>query len=631
MKGLSVALAVCFCCVLSHIAQAQTAEETIEDFVEWRAVELLDAYPAAGLVVAVVKPDGSSFTEGFGVKDTRPGAPVDVGRDLFQAASITKTFTAAALMTLVEDGRIDLGAPIKEYLPADFPLPDRFDAPIRVRDLLAHRTGFEVVQFGAWPGGGRNVVSLDDYLRTSQPLQVHPPGQVTVYSNYGYGLAGRLIEHVSGLSFEDYVEEKVFDPLGMSSTTVRQPLGDNHPRAMRRDLQDRLARGHRAVAAGVSPRNYVFTNTPPAGSAATTAVDMTAFMQDFLKASRGDPATVFTPDIIAAMSSRLYQDRRYGVDFGAGVEIRPFHGYDLIGHEGDIFYTKSYYALIPELNIGAFVSVLGDQGTDVAFTLVEETLLKLAGGPNPQPRAVLENRKAPAPFEGRFITEYRSHSTFEKFILLAWGAQRFSLNADGILSIGDAPQAPVRLAPALFEEPENGRRIMLDVGNNGAVERVYLGVGAYAPVTLTSDPLVFKVVAGLAFLVAVISLIVAIIAVVRSRRGATGSRRIALAIIAGAAVSVLVSVSLLAFAMVDFGANFPDSMLTYPAESISAFVYWNYAMALAVGASLIILPLTLKSDIGAAVRSAQIVQLPFFVALVIVFHWWNMVGPNFSP
>ena len=630
MKGLSIALAVCFC-VLSHISQAQTAEETIEQFVERRAVELLDAYPAAGLVVALVKPDGSTFAEGFGVSDTTSGARIDARRDLFQAASITKTFTAVALMTLVEDGRIDLDAPIRKYLPPDFPLSDRFDDPIRVRDLLAHRAGFEVVQFGAWPGEARNVVSLDAYLRTSQPLQVHPPGQVTVYSNYGYGLAGRIIEHVSGRSFEDYVEEHVFRPLGMSSTTVRQPIGDNRPFAMRRDLRDRLARGHRAVAGDITPRNYVFTNTPPAGSAATTAVDMAAFMQDFLKASRGGAANVFTPEILTAMSFRLYQDRRFSVDFGAGVEIRPFRGYNLIGHEGDIFYTKSYYALIPELNIGAFVSVLGDQGTDVAFTLVEDALLKMAGGPNPRSGAVSDNGAVPAPFEGRFITEYRSHSTFEKFILLAWGAQSIGLNAAGVLSVGDSPEAPVRLAPALFEEPEDGRRILLDVGDDGAVERVYLGAGAFVPVMLTSDPLFFKVVAGLAFLAALVSLIVAFVAAVRPWRGASGSRRIALATIVGAAVSVLVSVGLLAFAMIDFGANFPDSMLTYPAGPISAFVYWNYAMALAVGVSLIVIPLTLKSDIGVAVRSVQIVQMPVFITLVIVFHWWHMIGPNFSP
>ena len=179
--------------------QAPPPALTAADLEAW-----LDGYlPAAlarndmaGAVVAVVKDGAVLFMKGYGFADVAGRRAVDPERTLFPVASISKTFTATAVMQLVEQGRLDLDRDVNEYL--DFAIPPAFGKPITLRHLLTHTAGFDDLQKGSSPADPKWYFPLGTYLKRRSPNRVYPPGTIPAYSNYGLGLAAYIVERTSG-------------------------------------------------------------------------------------------------------------------------------------------------------------------------------------------------------------------------------------------------------------------------------------------------------------------------------------------------------------------------------------------------------------------------------------------------
>ena len=146
-------------------------------------------------------------------------------------------------MQLVEEGRLDLDRDVNAYLD-DMTIPDTYPGrPVTLRHLLTHTAGFEENITGTLARNADDVVPLGEHLSENVPARVRPPGEVTSYSNYGVALAGHVVEEVSGVPFERYVEENVFGPLGMRSTTVRPAA---RPRARAEARNGLRRRGRRS-------------------------------------------------------------------------------------------------------------------------------------------------------------------------------------------------------------------------------------------------------------------------------------------------------------------------------------------------------------------------------------------------
>ncbi len=176
----------------------------------------------AGAVVVVVK-DGQVLVEkGYGVSDTKTGAPVDPKKTLFRPGSVSKLFTWTAVMQQVEAGKIDLDADVNKYL--DFKIPPRDGKPVTMRNIMTHTTGFEETSKGLIVLEPKNLPTLEHELKKWVPTRVFAPGTTPAYSNYGAALAGYIVQRVSGEDFDAYVENHIFKPLGMANATFRQPL-----------------------------------------------------------------------------------------------------------------------------------------------------------------------------------------------------------------------------------------------------------------------------------------------------------------------------------------------------------------------------------------------------------------------
>ncbi|WP_285105282.1 serine hydrolase domain-containing protein [Promicromonospora sp. MEB111] len=416
----------------------------------------LESAGIAGAVVTVVHDGEVVTTRGYGHSDTGTtggeAVPVDAEQTLFRPGSVSKLFTATAVMQLVESGDLDLDTDVAEYLDLD--VPRRFDEPITLRNLLTHTAGFEE-RVGGLIGFGDQPVVLRDALAEDPPEQVYEPGTVPAYSNYGNALAGYVVERVSGVPFEEYVERNIFEPTGMTSSTFVQPL----PSA----LQDRMSQGY--ATSWDAPGQFEVVGAPPAGSLTSSAPDMARFML----AQLGEPGagSLLEPDTLDLMHAPALDESTLGglaaaprMTLGFFDESR--NGHRIIGHGGDTQFFHSHLQLYPEERTGIFVS-LNSSGTDGYATVpLREAVLQGFtdryfpaddAAVTPAPGVTVDQdtaREHAALAEGSYVSSRGVQSNFLA-TLDVLSPTRLTATEDGRLLITPGPGSAT---PALYEEVE---------------------------------------------------------------------------------------------------------------------------------------------------------------------------------
>ena len=229
----------------------------------------------AGATVAVVQ-DGQVLTaRGYGYADVAKRTPVDPARTLFRPGSVSKLITWTAVMQLVDQGKLDLDADVNRYL--DFRIPPRNGKPVTVRNIMTHTGGFEEVGKDLINYEQRPPMALGAYLKRYVPERIFAPGTTPAYSNWATSLGGYIVERVSGMPFDDYVEQRIFTPLGMTSSTFRQPLPAG--------FKPRMAQGY--AQASEDPAAFEIVVPAPAGAMTSTATDMAKFMLAHLQGGKG--------------------------------------------------------------------------------------------------------------------------------------------------------------------------------------------------------------------------------------------------------------------------------------------------------------------------------------------------------
>jgi CubicO group peptidase (beta-lactamase class C family) len=298
----------------------------------------------AGAVVMVVKDGKVLLAKGYGYADVKNKKPVTVDATLFRPGSISKTFTWTAVMQLVEQGKIDLNRDVNDYL--DFKIPATFDKPITMKDLMTHTPGFEETLKELFVSDAADMRPLQEYVHNHLPKQIFPPGTTPAYSNYGATLAGYIVQRVSGMPFDDYIEQNILLPLNMHRTTFRQPLPA--------DLKPLMSEGYNQ--ASQPAKSFEFVQAWPAGSLSTTAEDMSHYIIAHLQDGEYNGARILKPETARLMHSRVFglDPRLNGMAYGFYEETR--NGHRIIGHGGDSQWFHSDLHLMPDDHIGFFVS-----------------------------------------------------------------------------------------------------------------------------------------------------------------------------------------------------------------------------------------------------------------------------------
>ncbi len=299
----------------------------------------------AGAVVVVVKDGKVLFAKGYGYADREKKKPVSDGDTLFRPGSISKLFTWTSVMQLVEQGKLDLDRDVNEYL--DFKIPSARWNPITLRNIMTHTPGFEETVKDLFVAKPQELEPLGKYLAGHIPARIFPPGTTPAYSNYATALAGYIVQRVSGEKFEDYGAAHIFQPLGMTHATFAQPLPDA--------LKPLMSDGYR-LGSG-KPQEFEIVVPGPAGALSISGQDIARFMIAHLQDGEFNGQRILRPETARLMHSRQFglSPELNGMCLGFYEESR--NGHRIIGHGGDTMWFHSDLHLVPDQNLGFFISV----------------------------------------------------------------------------------------------------------------------------------------------------------------------------------------------------------------------------------------------------------------------------------
>jgi CubicO group peptidase (beta-lactamase class C family) len=298
----------------------------------------------AGSVVVVVKDGNVVFAKGYGYADLAKRTPVSPETTLFRPGSTSKLFTWTAVMQLVEQGKLNLDRDINDYL--DFKIPAYEGKPITLRNLMTHTPGFEDAARDLLPASVEDV-NLERYLKTHTPARIFPPGEIVAYSNYGCGLAGYIVQRVSGERFDAYIEQHIFKPLDMTHSSFAQPLPPS--------LAPLMATGYMTASDGVA-KPFELVDPAPAGAMSSSAIDMAHFMIAQLQEGRYGDTRILQASTAQLMHSQQYAPAPGMNGFDLGFYQEDRNGLRIIGHGGDTVFFHSDLHLLLDKNIGIFMS-----------------------------------------------------------------------------------------------------------------------------------------------------------------------------------------------------------------------------------------------------------------------------------
>lgn len=366
--------------------------------------------------------------------------PVNSQRSLWRVASVSKVFTAIAIMQLAERGKLQLDDDVNKYLK-HIKVLDTFSQPITIRELLLHRSGLDdrFVGDGFHSGPQPDIAQImsQDLLK-----RVYPPDTVELYSNYGYGFLGVVIEDVTGQRFEDYLKANVLQPMGMQESTFTQPLPE--PSRM-------------------TPGRWFYQRSAPAAALTSNVEDMTRF----LAATLQEDKAVLNAHSFGEMTTR--PDPSIRIIHGLGYWTGNDRGHHLVGASGDSGGFHSVLMAFPDEHVGYFTLVSGG-GNSVAWNFYKQ-FATVSFGPKTTAEAhpIAEtgmSRENRSRFAGFYRTVRYPHNDLSKTFILT-DLTHVTVDHDGALRVYGARWLPI--GPLEFRKDDGTEKLSFQTDTSGRV------------------------------------------------------------------------------------------------------------------------------------------------------------------
>ena len=430
--------------------------QNIEDVAEFEA--FLDGFVESnmetlqipGLAFTIVKDGQLFFSKGYGYADVENQIPVEPDKTVFRVGSVSKLVTAVTLMQVVEQGNLDLNTDINQYLSST-QIPDTYPQPVTIKHLLTHTAGFEDRIIGILAEDEAGIRPLGEFLANYPVERVYPTNAVHSYSNYSFTLAGQLVTEGSGLPFNQYVTENIFQPLEMAYSTFEQPVPQ--------DVSSKVAIGYANTGTGYEVGPDIYLQIGPAGSLSTTAEDMAHFMIAMLADGRYQNTQILQEETAQQVKQQQFTHHADLPGMTLGFKERYINGQRLIGHGGDIDTFASQMILLPEHNIGFFM-VYNAFNDAIRQNFINQFMDHYfpAETTSPSPTTINLSSAELARFAGSYRWVKYPQSTLAKFSVFPPGAHNWTVavNDDGTISFapfalgGEWRYAPVE--PLVFKQ-----------------------------------------------------------------------------------------------------------------------------------------------------------------------------------
>ncbi|HVL66692.1 MAG TPA: serine hydrolase domain-containing protein [Vicinamibacterales bacterium] len=315
-----------------------------------------------GCAVGVSKNGRPVLQKAYGMADLEHDVP-NRPDTIFEAGSVSKQFTAAAVLLLARDGKLSLDDPARKYVPE---LPD-YGAPLTIRQMLQHTAGLrdwgEVAAIAGWPRTSRvhTHAHVLDIVSRQKALNF-PSGTQYSYSNSGYNLAAIIVSRVSGKPFAEFSLERIFEPLGMTRTSWR----DDHTRVVK----------HRAIAYSQTANgfriNMPFEDVHGNGGLLTTVGDLLTWNENFVTPKVGDGDFVR----LQQEPGRFNDGKPH--EYAMGLMVRPYKGLPEVAHSGSTAGYRAHLTRFPDqhLSVAVLCNVSSGAATQYAMNVAD---LYLAG------------------------------------------------------------------------------------------------------------------------------------------------------------------------------------------------------------------------------------------------------------
>ena len=358
-----------------------------------------------GAAIAIVRGNEIVFSKGFGVANVESSNPVTPDT-LFQTGSITKPLTAALILSLVDEGRIRLDHPIETYVKGISPRLGR----VTLAQLLSHTAGIldEPDEFGP-----QDESLMGPYIRSWKDDYVLFDGPVFSYSNSGFALAGFTASEAAGKPYTVLMQEKVFGPVGMKTTTFQPTVAMTYPLAVGHRLKD----GKASVVRPLPNDARLY----PAGPTYTSVNDLAQFAMVLLNDGKVGGKRVISPTGMAFMLRRnsIQLSSREPISYGLGIFIDEKRGYRTFWHDGSTTGYTASMLLVPKQKVAVLIMSNTDS---VVLEKTRDKALEIMINPAPAPKTPPATAKPLAAGEmAKYTGKYSQPKRFEIEILIKDG------------------------------------------------------------------------------------------------------------------------------------------------------------------------------------------------------------------
>jgi CubicO group peptidase (beta-lactamase class C family) len=618
------------------LAQGPTDPAEMEAFVDELLGKEMEEYHIAGAAVSVVKDGKLFFAKGYGYANIEQGIPVNAEQTIFRIGSVGKTFTWTAVMQLVEQGKLDLDADINTYL--DFRIPDTYPQPITLKQLMTHTSGFEDVLLKSVVSDAKDLTPAREWLISNMAARVCPPGDCAGYSNYNAMLAGYIVARVAGQPYDQYIQEHIFNPLGMAHSTAQSQLPPNL---------------HAYASVGYTAEDGVFKTFPdyaiqpsllPSGGQQASVTDMARFMIARLQGGRYSDANIPEARILKESTARQMLSTLYTPDPRLGGTAYGFfdfsdNGQQTLGHTGYCPPMHSILLLLPDQNLGIFVAY---NSKDVGELTTQHLGFQRAFFDHYYSEPAIEPIQPPAGFAeraGRFVGSYRfssnPHTTLLKIIALFGGnTVDISNPGDGTLlfTTSGLEWRFIEVEPLYFRQVDGPLAMVFREDDQGRITRMVADlIPEYASVKLDwyeTSGFNMALLLG-CVLIFLFTIPVALIGLIRDRtKPASRGARAAYSIILGISIlNLLFPVGIMS--TFQFGA-FQWSMISelHPIPLIAKIVLGlGVLSSLLTAGALVYTVLAWKNNYwGIAARLYYTLVAVAAAAFIWFLNYWNLLG-----
>ena len=339
MKSLPISLlinALVFALLMNTTINSQSFDpQSLKDSIDEIVIRKMKQYDIPGLSIGIVSKDSLFYTKGYGVKNIKTRKPV-TENSIFHTASISKLFTAQAIINLVQEECLDINDRIIDIVPELRSRNKNIDS-LTIKQLLNHTSGLPDVSNYNWGAKNDTDNSLKNYIENLElKIEINEPKTYS-YSNLGYDILGYIVQKVTESNFDDYIQQTILNPSGMSNSDFRY---FNIPNHLRTSPHSKGVFNNRFVR-----KTYPYNREHgPSSTLNASAKDLSLWMRSFLRKLNDTSNTVYQS--MAKSSFKPYPH------IGLGFQLYDIHSQKAIGHYGGDKGFRSFLVLIPNQELG---------------------------------------------------------------------------------------------------------------------------------------------------------------------------------------------------------------------------------------------------------------------------------------